>query len=185
MSHSRGKPKPILRQNWPESVQKTFGVRHILILTLCVALSLPFLLAFFRPLRRPETFVVSDLAVQQTLSGADPDVLVLRGGWSSGSQSSHETETELFIATSLKDSSEIFRIVLSHLEQKIATEKWRVSQSEGTADSRWFRLKKNETVCVLQVWVAEPTPEQQARLSHLKTNRYVIKISTTCFHPVD
>jgi hypothetical protein len=130
-------------------------------------------------------FQVLDLAVQQALATTDPTVLVLGSESSGSSPSSYAIDNELFIATELEKAADVFESVLGFLDQKIAAEKWLVIRSEGTGDSHWFRLEKNQTVCIVQIWIAKPTDEQLERLSHLETNRYVIKMASVGFCTAD
>ncbi|HBE70126.1 MAG TPA: hypothetical protein DDW52_18415 [Planctomycetaceae bacterium] len=162
-----------------------FRLIHILTLTLFVALLIPYFVATLRASPTLERFEVFDLAVQRALAATDPTALVLGSGSSGNSQSNYAIDNELFIATELEDSAAVFEHLLGFLDRKIAAEKWLVVRSEGARDSHWFRLEKGDTVCIFQVWVVEPTDEQLQRLSHLETNRYVVKTASFGFCTAD
>ena len=158
-----------------------FSLNHILILTLFVALLIPYVVSTLRASPTAERFQVLDLEVQQALTATDPTALVLGSESSGSSPSRYAIDNELFIATELEDTAAVFERLLGFLDRKIAAEKWLVVRSDGTGDSHWFRMEKNDTVCIFQIWTAEPTDEQLQRLSHLETNRYVIKTASFGF----
>ena len=162
-----------------------FNLNHIFILPLFVALSIPYIVSTLRASPTIETFQLRDLSVQQALAATDPTALVLGSESFGSSPSSYAIENEFLIATELEDTAAVFERLLGFLDYKIASEKWSVVRSEGTGDSHWFRLEKNDTACILQIWIAEPTEEQLERLSHLEANRYVIKTASFGFRIAD